>query len=60
MKKDVKISWGFRYSPATILRNSQKYLVWEQNENTYQWEKGSKFIENIWTDEIIPVLKIKV
>lgn len=58
--KNAMLSWGFRFFPVTILRNSKKFLVWEQNGNIYQWEKGSKCIENTDTDEIIPVLKISV
>lgn len=60
MRKNAMVSWGFRYTPAVVRRDSERFLVWEQNGKLYQWTKGSKVIENMDTDEVIPVIHIKV
>lgn len=60
MRKNAMVSWGFRYTPAVVRRDSERFLVWEQNGKLYQWTKGAKVIENVDTDEIIPVIHIRV
>ena len=60
MRKNAMMSVGFRFRPVVVMRDSKKFLVWEQNGNLYQWTKGTKFIENLDTDEIIPIIKIVV
>ena len=54
------ISFGFRFHPVTILRDSKKFLVWEQSGRLYQWVKGTKNVENLDDDKIIPVIKVTV